>query len=217
MTYIVALTGGIGSGKTTVSNCFKKIGVNIIDTDIIARNIIEHDKYISSSIKKKFGKKILNLDHSINRFLLRKYIFNEKNYRVWLENLLHPKIYQETKRQIKLVESNWCLWVVPLLIEKKLEKKAHRVLLVDIPVKEQIKRIVKRDNITFLEAKKIISLQATRNKRISMSDDIIFNKKNMKKMNLYISYFNLLYSYLSKEYYKNKTINIKKNYLTTFY
>ncbi|QCI17606.1 dephospho-CoA kinase [Buchnera aphidicola (Acyrthosiphon lactucae)] len=217
MTYIVALTGGIGSGKTTVSNEFKKIGINIIDTDTIAKNIIEFNSTISLSIKKKFGKKILNIDNSINRFLLRKYVFNNKNDRLWLENLLYPKIYQETKNQIKITQSNWCLWVVPLLIEKKLEKKAHRILLVDTPVKEQIKRIIKRDNISHVEAKKIISLQTTRKARISISDDIIFNNKNIKNINLYIYYFNIFYSYLSEKYHKKKIIDIKKNYLTKFY
>ncbi|QCI22659.1 dephospho-CoA kinase [Buchnera aphidicola] len=216
MTYIVALTGGIGSGKTTVSNGFKKIGINVIDTDVIARNIIEYNSQIFCSIKKKFGEKILNKENSINRILLRKYIFNDKNHRLWLENLLYPKIYQESKTQIKLTKSNWCLWVVPLLIEKKLEKQAHRILLVDTPVKEQIKRIIKRDKISFLEAKKIIALQTTRKKRISISDDIIFNKKNVKKINTYVCYFNSLYLYLSKKNDK-KITEIKKNYLTKFY
>ncbi|QIQ41799.1 MAG: dephospho-CoA kinase [Buchnera aphidicola (Microlophium carnosum)] len=216
MTYIVALTGGIGSGKTTISNGFKKIGIKIIDTDIIAKNIIEYNIKISFSIKKKFGKKILNIDNSINRSLLRKYIFNDKNHRLWLENLLHPKIYQETKHQIRLAQSNWCLWVVPLLIEKKLEKQAHRILLVDTPVKEQIKRIMKRDKINLLEAKKIIALQATRKERISVSDDIILNKKDIKKINAHIYYFNLFYSFLSKNHNK-RIIEIKKNYLTKFY
>ncbi|BAB12920.1 hypothetical protein [Buchnera aphidicola str. APS (Acyrthosiphon pisum)] len=217
MTYIVALTGGISSGKTTISNGFKKIGINVIDTDIIAKNIIEKNLQVSFSIKRKFGKKILNIDNSINRLLLRQYVFNNHHHRLWLENLLHPKIYQESKHQIKMTQSNWCLWVVPLLVEKKLEKKAHRILLIDTPVKEQIKRTVRRDKISFLEAKKIIALQSSRKTRISLSDDIIFNKKNFKKINLYIYYFNLLYSHLSRIYNKNKTINIKKNFLTKFY
>ncbi|AEO08561.1 dephospho-CoA kinase [Buchnera aphidicola str. Ak (Acyrthosiphon kondoi)] len=217
MTYIVALTGGIGSGKTTLSNEFKKIGIDIIDTDIIAKKIIKFDLQILFSIQEKFGKKILNIDNSINRMLLRKYIFNNKNDRLWLENLLYPKIYKETKYQIKNAESNWCLWVVPLLIEKKLEKQAHRILLVDTSVKEQIRRIIKRDKISFLEAKKIIALQTTRKKRISISDDIIVNRKDMKKIHLYIHYFNLFYSYLSNKYHKKKTTDTKKNYLTKFY
>jgi len=216
MTYIVALTGGIGSGKTTISDGFKKIGINIIDTDVIAKNIIKYNFEISFSIKKKFGKKILNTDNSINRFLLRKYIFNSQQDRLWLENLLYPKIFQETEYRIKITKSNWCLWVVPLLIEKKLEKKAHRILLVDTPVKEQIKRIVKRDKISVQEAKKIIKLQTTRKKRISVSDDIILNNKNIKIINMYIYYFNLFYSHLSNKH-KKKIIDIKKNYLTKFY
>ncbi|QCI20352.1 dephospho-CoA kinase [Buchnera aphidicola (Brachycaudus cardui)] len=217
MTYIVALTGGIGSGKTTISNGFKKIGVNIIDTDIIAKNIIQYNSKISNIIKKKFGKEILNTDNSINRILLRKKVFNNKHDRLWLENLLYPDIFQESKKQIKLIESNWCLWVVPLLVEKKLEKKVNRILLVDLPIQHQIKRTVKRDQISVQEAKKIISLQATRKERISIADDIILNTKKIEKIHKHIYYLNFFYSYLARKYSQQTTINIKKNYLTKFY
>jgi len=217
MTYIVALTGGIGSGKTTVSNGFKKIGINVIDSDIIAKKIIKYDDRISFSIKKKFGEKIFNIDKSINLPLLRKYIFNNREYRLWLENLLHPKIHKETINHIKLIKSSWCIWVVPLLVEKKLEKHANRILLIDTPVKNQIQRIIKRDQINFEEASKIITLQATREKRISISDDIIYNKKEIKKIDLYVHYFNIFYSFLAKEHQKKKIKNMKKNYLTKFY
>ncbi|AYN24842.1 dephospho-CoA kinase [Buchnera aphidicola] len=215
MTYIVALTGGICSGKTTVSDSFKKIGVNIIDTDIIGREIIEKKTKISSSIKKKFGKTILNKDNSINRFFLRNYIFNDKKSRLWLEHILHPIILKESKKKIESTKSNWCLWVVPLLFEKKIEKKANRILLIDTPVRTQIKRIVKRDKISIYEAKKIIAHQISRKKRIYLSDDIILNKnKNIKKLNSYVYYLNNFYMYLSK---KNNQRNIKKNNLTKFY
>lgn len=212
MTYIVALTGGIGSGKTTLSESFKKIGVNIIDTDIISKNLVKYNIQISNSIKKKFGKKILNSDNSINRITLRKHIFNNKNDRIWIENLLHPKIIQITQEKIKLLKSNWCLWIVPLLFEKKLDKKANRILLIDVPIRTQIQRVLHRDKISFQEAKKIILLQTSRNKRISMSDDIIWNKKNIKKLNLYACYLNIFYTYLSKQ-----SNNFKNNYLTKFY
>lgn len=157
----------------------------------------------------------MHKDNSINKSLLRKQILNNKNDRLWLENLLHPKIHKETQDQIRTTQSCWCLWVIPLLIEKNLEHKANRILLVDTPVKEQIKRIIKRDNINILEAKKIISIQTTRNKRIAISDDIIFNKKNNKNIHLYVNYLNLFYTYLAKKH--KKKINIKKNYLTKFY
>ncbi|CAL4321139.1 dephospho-CoA kinase [Buchnera aphidicola] len=214
MTYIVALTGGIGSGKTAVSDRFKKIGINIIDTDILARKIIEKNANISNVIKKKFGKKILNTDDSINRILLRKHIFNNKNSRFWLENTLQPEILKESKKIIKSIKSRWCLWVVPLLIEKKLEKKANRILLIDTPVKIQIQRIIKRDKITYDEAEKIISNQASRKQRIALSDDIIVNKKNLQKLDLYVNYLNNFYIHLSKKINKK---NDKENNLTKFY
>ncbi|AWH90567.1 dephospho-CoA kinase [Buchnera aphidicola (Melanaphis sacchari)] len=215
MTYIVALTGGIGSGKTIISNSFKKQGIHIVDTDVIAKKIVEKNMEILNNIKKKFGKKILNLDNSINRILLRNHVFSNKNNKLWLENILHPKIYEESKKQIKSTKSCWCLWVVPLLLEKKLEKKVNRILLIDTPVKTQIKRIIKRDKINIREAKKIISYQFTRTQRISISDDIIFNKnKKISTLNLYTYYLNKFYTYLSKKKY---LIQIKKNNLTKFY
>ena len=194
MTYIVALTGGIGSGKTTISNSFKKIGINIIDTDIIGKKIIEKNIKIFNSIKKKFGNSILNSNQSINRKLLRKYVFNDKQTKLWLENILIPEIYKESKKQIKSVNSIWCLWVVPLLIEKKLDKIADRVLLVDAPVTTQIKRIMIRDKISLYQAKKIIYQQTNRNKRILISDDIILNgNKNIKTLDQYVYYLNYFY------------------------
>lgn len=217
MTYIVALTGGIGSGKTTVSNIFKKMGANIIDTDVIAKKIIESNIEVSKAIKKKFGNKILNQKKSIDRILLRKNIFNNQKDRLWLENLLHPKIYKESKNQIKNIKSSWCLWVVPLLVECNLEKIANRILLIDTSVKTQIKRIIKRDNISSKEAKKIIILQSSRKKRISISDDIIFNKNNKTKIYWYVNFLYFFYSYLSKKHNQKKQKNIKKNYLTKFF
>ncbi len=218
MTYIVALTGGIGSGKTTISNSFKKLGVNIIDTDIIGKKIIEKNVKIFNAIKKKFGNNILNSNQLINRKLLRKYVFNEKKNKLWLENILIPEIYKESKRQIKLVNSTWCLWVVPLLIEKKLDNIAHRILIVDTPVKTQIKRIMIRDEINQYQAKNIITQQTSRNKRILIADDIILNK-NTKKLDTYVYYLNCFYTYLFNKYkLKNyKTPIFKKNYLTKLY
>ncbi|QIQ41247.1 MAG: dephospho-CoA kinase [Buchnera aphidicola (Aphis urticata)] len=217
MTYIVALTGGIGSGKTTISNSFKKIGINVIDTDVIGKKIVEKNIEIFNSIKKKFGNSILNANHSINRKLLRKYIFNDKQTKLWLENMLIPEIYKESKKQIKLVNAIWCLWVVPLLIEKKLDKIADRILLVDTPEKTQIKRIITRDKISRYQAKKIIYQQTNRNKRILISDDIILNKnKNIKTLDVYVYYLNNFYTYLFNQY-KFKKKFFKKNYLTKLY
>lgn len=197
MTYIVALTGGIGSGKTTISNSFKKIGINVIDTDIIGKKLIEKNIKIFNSIKKKFGHSILNSNQSINRRLLKTYIFNDKQKKIWLEDRLIPEIYKESKRQIKLVSSIWCLWVVPLLIEKKLDKIAHRILVVDTPIKTQIKRIIIRDKINQYQAKNMIAQQTSRNKRILISDDIIFNNnKTIKKLDAYVHYLNYFYTYL---------------------
>lgn len=220
MTYIVALTGGIGSGKTTVSNSFKKIGVNIIDTDVITKQIIETNKKIFHSIKKKFGNSILNSNQSINRKLLRTCIFHDKQKKIWLEDILIPEIYKESKKQIKLVNAIWCIWVVPLLIEKKFSKIAHRILVVDTPINTQIQRIIIRDQINLYQARNIIRQQASRNKRILISDDIIFNpNKNIQKLDKNVHYLYYFYTYLFNTYKrkKNKKKIFKKNYFTKLY
>ncbi|XBC44546.1 MAG: dephospho-CoA kinase [Buchnera aphidicola (Schlechtendalia peitan)] len=192
MTYIVALIGGIGSGKTTISNLFKSIGIKVIDADTITRNILKHDQNIIHKILEKFGIKILNTHQLIDRKRLKTDIFSNKAKKIWLENLLHPIIIEIMKKQLKIIEDPWCLWVVPLLIETNLCKYANRILLVDVPVKTQIARTIQRDNINIIQVKSIISSQATRLERLLIADDIINNtkkistiKKNIQKLNKY--------------------------------
>ncbi|MFS1563135.1 MAG: dephospho-CoA kinase [Candidatus Arsenophonus phytopathogenicus] len=178
MSYIVALTGGIGSGKSTVSDKFTSLGVPIVDADIISRQIVMPNTYAFNMIKQHFGSTILNNDCSLNRDKLRKKIFSDPREKNWLNNLLHPLIHQETQRQLTLVNSPYVVWVVPLLIENNLEHLANRVLVIDVTPKEQIARIMKRDRINQQEAKNILSNQVSRTRRLEKADDIINNHDN---------------------------------------
>lgn len=197
MTYIVALIGGIGSGKTTISNLFKDIGIQIIDADIITRNILKNDKMVINAIIKNCGVRFLKIDGSINRKLLRNYIFSCKIKKIWLEKLLHPIIINTMKQEIKKVTSPWCLWVVPLLIEMKLYKYTNRILLVDVPIQQQLKRTVKRDNINKIQANLIISSQSTRKERLLIADDIIHNINTIQSLKIYVKKLNKYYSKLA--------------------
>ncbi|XBC38893.1 MAG: dephospho-CoA kinase [Buchnera aphidicola (Melaphis rhois)] len=207
MTYIVALIGGIGSGKTTISNLFKNIGITIIDADVITRNILKYDQIIINTIVKRFGTKFLNTDQSINRKYLRNYIFSYKTEKLWLEKLLHPIIINKMKIKLKTVLSPWCLWVVPLLIEMKLHKYANRILLVDIPIQKQVERTIKRDKINAIQAKLIISSQVTRLERLLIAHDIIDNTRNISFLKKNVTILNKYYMKLSKSFrLKNKKL-----------
>jgi dephospho-CoA kinase len=178
MSYIVALTGGIGSGKSTVSDKFASLGVPIIDADVISRQIVMPNTYALNMIKQHFGPTFLNNDGSLNRAKLRKKIFSDSIEKNWLNDLLHPLIQQETQRQLTLLDSPYVVWVVPLLIENNLAHLANRVLVIDVTPEEQIARIMKRDRISQQEAKNILSNQVSRTRRLQKADDIINNHDN---------------------------------------
>lgn len=175
MGYIVALTGGIGSGKSTVADAFSRLGVTIIDADIIARQVVEPGTPALRAIAEHFGHDIISPDGTLNRRLLRERIFSHPEEKAWLNALLHPLIQQETQKQISQATSPYVLWVVPLLVENKLHDKADRVLLVDVSVATQIQRTIARDNVGREHAEQILAAQATREARLAVADDVIDN------------------------------------------
>ena len=183
---VIALTGGIGSGKTTVSEIFKSKNIPIIDTDIIARQIVTQDKPAYIEIVNIFGKEILNADNSINRKELRKLIFSSTEKRRQLENILHPLIWQEVESQLSVLTSPYCIVVVPLLFEnlnKITSITFDRILVIDTDEKMQIKRSRKRDNSDSEVIKNIINSQVSRQTRIDAADDIILNVGNLNSLN----------------------------------
>ena len=175
MTYTVALTGGIGSGKSTVADAFSHLGVNVIDADIIARQVVEPGTPGLNAIAQRFGPQILNKDGTLNRRALREHIFAHAEDKNWLNALLHPQIQQETRRQMQLATSSYILWVVPLLVENRLSAKADRVLVVDVPKETQIERTMLRDRVSRQHAEHILAAQATREQRLAVADDVIEN------------------------------------------
>lgn len=132
MRYTVALTGGIGSGKSTVANAFADLGIQIVDADIIARQVVEPGKPALDAIAEHFGPELISADGTLHRRLLRERIFAHPQEKAWLNALLHPLIQQETQRQFQQATSAYVLWVVPLLVENGLYRQANRVLVVDV-------------------------------------------------------------------------------------
>ncbi|MBE8596399.1 dephospho-CoA kinase [Xenorhabdus sp. BG5] len=180
MTYIVALTGGIGSGKTTISNVFSSLGVPLVDADIIAREVVAPGTPALQAITEHFGTDILLPDGSLNRAMLRQKVFAAPEEKLWLNALLHPLIQIETQRQLNQVTASYVIWVVPLLIENNLMRLADRVLVVDVPVEIQITRTMARDGVSREQVENILAAQASRQDRLEKANDVIVNHNNEK-------------------------------------
>lgn len=176
MKYTVALTGGIGSGKSTVAEAFSRMGITVVDADIIARQVVEPGQPALDLIFQHFGAEILSPEGELNRRALRERIFNSPEDKLWLNSLLHPLIHQRTRHEIEQAVSPYVLWVVPLLVENNLQGKADRVLVVDVSVECQIERTIKRDHVSRTHAEQILAAQASREQRLSIADDVIHNE-----------------------------------------
>lgn len=194
MTFVVGLTGGIGSGKSTVANTFFREGITVIDADVIARQVVEVGSDALITIGKKFGNNILNHDASLNRSALREYIFTHPDDKAWLNALLHPIIKQIMLSQIKTVTSAYCLLVAPLLLENGLDAFCQRVLVVDTSEESQIQRTIKRDNLNMTQVQNIIASQLNRKARLAIADDVV--KNDNSEMELFTQVIALHRKYL---------------------
>ncbi|MEY8252888.1 MAG: dephospho-CoA kinase, partial [Colwellia sp.] len=172
---IIGLTGGIGSGKTTITNYFLALGVEIIDADIIAREVVAVNSPALKAIAQRFGDDYIQADGQLNRALLRSRIFSNKVDKLWLNELLHPLIRVNIIKQTKEAKSAYCILVAPLLIENNLLELVDRVLIVDVSETTQIARTLLRDSSCAQEVKAIIASQTNRAARIKVADDIISN------------------------------------------
>lgn len=203
---VIALTGGIGSGKTTVSEIFKSKNIPIIDTDIIARQLIEKNKPAYHEVIKLFGEGILDEDKNINRRSLRKVIFSSAEKRLQLENILHPLIWNMVKSELEEIRSYpkvppYCIVAVPLLIENLAKNKPiifDRILVIDVDDEIQIQRTMKRDDCDELSVKNVLKSQVSRQTRIDAADDVIENTGNLDFLNKNVEKLHKKYLELSK-------------------
>lgn len=182
--FIVGLTGGIGSGKTTVSDMFAALAVDVIDADIAARIVVAPNSPALTLIEQHFGTEYVDESGQLNRAKLRHKIFNDAHEKAWLNNLLHPLIRQEILQQIDQAKSVYCLLVAPLLLENNLQKLVNRTLVVHVDNDTQIERTVTRDTSSADEVKRIIASQMPSEKRLSFADDVI-NNQNITKAEIH--------------------------------
>ncbi|AVT47284.1 dephospho-CoA kinase [Shewanella baltica] len=174
--FVVGLTGGIGSGKTTVANLFAAEGITLVDADIVAREVVAPGSKGLEAIVTHFGAEILTPEGELDRAKLRQRIFSHPEEREWLNQLLHPMIRQEMLAQVEKATSAYVIMVVPLLFENGLDRLVNRTLVVDISPELQINRTVKRDNVDASQVNNIISSQCSRSEKLARADDIIDNQ-----------------------------------------
>jgi len=200
----VGLTGGIGSGKTAVSNLFASHGVPIIDTDVIAHDLVDNNHHILVEISDTFGTDILTPDGDVDRKKLAQIVFNSKKNKQLLERILHPKIETEVKHQLQVLDSRqnppeYAIVVVPLLIEAGYQGLIDRILVVIADEQVRIQRVQRRDHRSKKEIRAIISQQVDDNKRNSEADDIIENNCDIKILEDQVKNLHNKYMRLSDE------------------
>lgn len=179
MSYIVGLTGGIGSGKTTIANLFADLGVPLVDADVVAREVVAKDSPLLSKIVEHFGAQILTKQGELNRAALREIVFHHDEEKQWLNNLLHPAIRERMKQQLSEQTAPYTLFVVPLLIENKLTALCDRILVVDVSPQTQLARSAQRDNNNFEQIQRIMNSQVSQQERLKWADDVINNDTDL--------------------------------------
>ena len=178
----IALTGGIGSGKTQVSDTFSSLGVPVIDTDIISRQLVEPGQPALEQITQSFGQHLLLKSGGLDRAGLRQMIFENSIARQKLQDILHPAIRNEVQRQLQAITYPYVIIVIPLYVETGQFLQTDRILVVDCPEKVQKDRVVSRDNISPEEFEKILHAQATREQRLAVADDVIVNDADFETL-----------------------------------
>ena len=178
----IGLTGGIGSGKTEASRAFSRLGATIIDTDLIARELVEPGQTALSEISATFGAQLIDASGRLDRSQLRQAVFANPEQRQKLESILHPRIRERAMALANQAETPYCILVIPLLVESALDYPLDRILVIDTPQELQYRRVAARDAVTTSEIDAILATQASREKRLAVADDIVVNDSNLEHL-----------------------------------
>ncbi|GAB4176550.1 MAG: dephospho-CoA kinase [Wenzhouxiangellaceae bacterium] len=180
--YLIVLTGGIASGKTAVSDAFAGLGVPVVDTDQLARELVAPGSATLEAIARTFGPDVLDQEGALDRKRMRKLIFSDADARRRLEALLHPAIEALAERRLAEVNAPYAIVVVPLLVESGRFAERDRVLVVDVAPEVQIQRLMARDHTDRASAQAALAAQATREQRLAIADDVIDNSGSLEAL-----------------------------------
>lgn len=175
--YVVGLAGGIGSGKSAVSDRFCAFGIAVVDADVAARDVVEPGQPALAEIADHFGGTILDQEGRLNRRALRGHVFKHPDERRWLERALHPRINALMRDQLDAAPSPYAILVNPLMRNR--DPRADRILVVDVPETVQIERTMARDNVDRAQAEAIMANQLARDDRLAFADDVIVNDRGI--------------------------------------
>ena len=195
----VALTGGIASGKTTVANLFAALGVPLIDTDLIARTVVEPGQPALAAVIAAFGRDVLDADGRLDRRRMRERIFSDRAAQRRLEAILHPAIRNEMERQSREAGGVYQVLVIPLLTEGGRRGHVDRVLLVDVPEELQVERLMTRDGVTREQAQAALAAQASRAARLAMADETVANTGHVEDLRAKVAELDALYRKLATQ------------------
>lgn len=180
--FIVGLSGGIGSGKTAVSDRFATHGITVVDADVIARQVVEPGRDALKTIQQHFGDAIVDANGELQRAELRKRIFSNAEDKQWLEALLHPLIATETLNQLEQAKGPYVIYVSPLLVEGGQKALCDRLLVIDVPESVQVARTMTRDDNDRAQVERIMASQASRQQRLDAADDVIDNSGDIEHL-----------------------------------
>ena len=181
---IIGLTGGIGSGKTAVSDCFAALGIDIVDADLASRVVVQKGKPCLYEIAQHFGEDILTNEAELDRAKLREIIFKSEDEKDWLESLLHPAIANQIKDELEASKSPYAILVSPLLLETNQKDLCSKVLVVDVSLETQVERTLKRDGVSEDQVRAIIKAQIARDDRLKLADEVILNDGSLEDLDL---------------------------------
>jgi len=195
----VGLTGGIGSGKTTVANLFEKRSIKIVDADQIAHALVEPGEPGLAAIIEHFGVELLDENGRLRRSKFRSIIFRSPDKKKKLESILHPLVYDTIDKEVCKLNSTYCILSVPLLIETGQCSRVDRILVIDRSVELQYARVKKRDGLKPEEIKRILSTQTSRQGKLAVADDVIRNESDIASLDTQIEKLHNFYLNISEK------------------
>ena len=182
MTFIVGVTGGIGSGKSAATDHFASLGITIVDADLASRIIVEPGRPALTAIAEHFGPEVLQSDGQLDRAALRQRVFADSDQRQWLEQLTHPLIGEEIMLQLAQSQSAYTILASPLLLETSQKDLCNITVVVDVPEEMQLQRTMARDANDEAQVRRIMAAQMSRQQRLQLADEVVDNSGDLAQL-----------------------------------